>query len=390
MRTILVVLALISASFLSSAQIKSGDNIVVDEETNGDLYVAGGTVTINSLVNGDLLAAGGTININDSIAQDALLAGGNIFVNGVVKDDIRCAGGAIHISANVFGDLVVAGGKVTIDKDVQINGDLLVSGGEITVNGRINGEIESASGAFALNGIAASKIDCRGGKVSINGEVLGPAIVVAEEMKIGSNASFAKGVRYWTREGNVDFQESVRSGKAIFDAALEPESGRWHYLGFASLLMVIWYLGTALIFIVLIHYLFENTFMNAANTVRNASLKSLGWGVLFLVGVPITIIVAAITIIGLPIGALILVAYITIILLGTVIVSLLIANWVNNTYYKTWTSATIIFTAFGIFIVLKLASLTPVVGPLIMLLMVCMAFGGILLNIKWKRNATLA
>lgn len=44
-----------------NAQIKSGDNVVVDEKTNSDVYLTGGTVTINAPINGDLIAAGGTI-----------------------------------------------------------------------------------------------------------------------------------------------------------------------------------------------------------------------------------------------------------------------------------------------------------------------------------------
>jgi hypothetical protein len=39
---------------------------------------------------------------------------------------------------------------------------------------------------------------------------------------------------------------------------------------------------------------------------------------------------------------------------------------------------------------LKLASLTPFAGPLIMLLLACMAFGGILQNVRWRRNESLA
>ena len=55
-------------------QFRTGDNLVIDEAVDHDLYVAGGTVTINAPIRGDLIVAGGTITVNDSVAQDVLVA----------------------------------------------------------------------------------------------------------------------------------------------------------------------------------------------------------------------------------------------------------------------------------------------------------------------------
>ena len=75
--------------------------------------------------------------------------------------------------------------------------------------------------------------------------------------------------------------------KDVSKSALAVEEGKWHYLGFASFLMVLWYLGTALLLMIIFHYLFSRTFRDAANIVKKESLKSLGFGFLFLVGVPV-------------------------------------------------------------------------------------------------------
>ena len=384
-------LILFLISFVNvNAQIKSGDNVVIDQRMQDDVYVAGGKVNINAPISRDLIAAGGTIIVNDSIAMDALLVGGDIMVNGIVGDDIRCAGGTIHFSEDILGDLVVTGGKITIDDDVVISGDLIISGGEIILNGTVNGEIKSASGAFTLNGVAANNVDCRGGRIIINGRVNGNASLAADELRVGDDASFAQTVNYWTANGSAEFRNSMKTGSPVYDPSLKLDYGKWHLLGFTSLLMVTWYLGTALLFIALIHYLFSNTFRNAANSIKNAALRSIGLGFLFLVAVPVAIVVLAVTVVGFPLAVLILFAYIIIVLLGTIITSLLVANWINNNFQKSWTSIQIVFSAFGIFVFLKLATLTPLVGPLIMLLMAVMGFGGILQNIRWKRNSKLA
>lgn len=390
-KNLILLIAAILLSGNAISQIKSGESVTIDHPVNDDLYVAAGTVTVNAPVRGDLIVAGGTVIINDSVAQDVLVAGGNITLNGSVGDDIRCAGGTVRLFNKVLGDFIVAGGEVNIHDLSVVNGDLLSGGGKVTVDGTVKGKIRDASGEFVLNGSAEQDLECKGGKIVINGTVSGNSVLAANTIELGPDARFEKDVKYWNKEGSLDFGRSINGGKAIFDGSLEIEDGKWHYLGFASFVMVIWYLATALVMIVLIQYLFSLTLKNAANTVRNTSLKSLGLGFLFLVGVPLSIVLLFITVIGIPIAVLAAIAYGTVLLLATIIVALLVSNWINNTYYQSsWGNGRITIAAFGIFIFLKLASLTPVVGPLIMLLLACMAFGGILLNVKWRRNKALA
>jgi cytoskeletal protein CcmA (bactofilin family) len=387
-------LALVSALLSvtdSYAQFTSGEDVVISNKVTHDLYTAGGTVSVNSPVAGDLVFAGGTITISDTVQQDILGAGSNVILSGYVGDDVRCAGGTIKVSNDVAGDLIVTGGTVEIDDDVSIAGNVMVSGGKVVVDGQVKGNLVGACGEIALNGKVEGDVECRGGKISINGTVDGNSILAANTIELGSGASFNRDVRYWNSEGELDFGNAVHGGEARFDSSLEPESGKLHYLGFASALLLLWYLGTALVMIGLIQYLFGGTFKKAADTVKNASAKSLGVGVLFLIGVPAAILVTFITIVGIPVGVLALIAYVTAVLLGTVIVSLLATHWINKTYYNSaWSMARIVFIALAIFILLKLASLTPFVGPLVMLLLACMAFGAILLTIKWRKRTAVS
>ncbi len=63
------------------------------------------------------------------------------------------------------------------------------------------------------------------------------------------------------------------------------------------------------------------------------------------------------------------------------------AYWFNNRSGKLWSYWRIVFSAFGIFILMKLIYSMPFVGWLFMVLVVCMAFGGIVLNISRKKRA---
>ena len=374
--------------YASAFPIKYGNNIIISQPVYGDLYIAGGNITINAPIYGDLIIAGGTIIINDTVTNDILLAGGTATFNGFVGDDIRCAGGNIRISKNVTGDVVVAGGGVIIDKGITIGG-LLASGGNITVDGNVNGEIRGAFGELFLNGNIAKDINCRGGRITVNGNIGGKSVLAARNIVIGNNAAFNSDVHYWNRQGSIDFKQSLKNGKAIYEPLLRIRTGEWYYLGAATIFRLLWYLGMALLMILILQYLFSATMKKAADTVFNSTLKSLGFGFLFFIAVPVAAVVAFITIIGVPVGLVLVFSYIALILLATVITSVVATNWFNNRNNYKWNYWRMVFVSFGIFIVLKLVSLTPFVGWLVMILLVCISFGGILLNVNWKGKRIL-
>jgi cytoskeletal protein CcmA (bactofilin family) len=387
MKMLISILTLSSITYSSRMPyLQYGEDVTINAPVHEDLYVAGGTVTVNAPVYGDLVVTGGRIDINDSVTHDILLAGGTAVFNGYAGDDIRCAGARLQISKDVGGDLVITGGKITIDKDVIIHGNLLISGGEATLNGTVKGNVNGGAGQFTLNGKIEKEMDCRAGEITVNGTVLGETVLAAKIIEIGSTANFHNDVRYWNKEGSLDFKGTIKNGNAAYDPELKMETGHWLYLGFASFLILLWYLGAALLMIFILQYLFGVTLQKAAGTALSNSLKSIGFGFLFFIAVPIAVILSFFTIIGVPVGLILLFVYITVLFFSITITSLVAANWINNVYYGSrWKTWKLVLTAFGIFIVLKLASLTPFVGALIMAILVCLAFGAILLNIKWRK-----
>ncbi len=364
-------------------RIEYGNNIVISNPVYEDMYIAGGSITINAPIYGDLVIAGGTVIINDTVTNDILVAGGTVTLNGFVGDDVRCAGGNIRISKNVMGDVIVTGGAVIIDKGVTIGG-LLTSGGDVTIDGNVHGEIKGVFGDMFINGHVTKNIDCRGGRITINGTIDGQSILAARTIIIGNYAAFNGDVRYWNKKESVDFKQSLKNSKAVFEPGLRISTGEWYYLGSATILALLWYLGMALLMIMIFQYLFSATVKKAADTVFNSTLKSLGFGFLFFIVVPVAAFIAFASLIGIPLGIILVVGYIFLILLATVITSVIAANWYNNRTGRNWNNWQLIFSAFGIFILLKIISLIPFAGWIIMALLVCISFGSILLNVQWK------
>ena len=388
----LIILSIFSTFFLfaNAYRIQWGRTVTISTPVYEDLYIAGGTVTINAPIYGDVIIAAGTIIINNTITNDLLLAGGKVTINSYVADDIRCAGGELHILKDIGGDLVITGGTVEIAKGVSINGGLITSGGNIVVHGVVNGNIKAAAGSFTFNGIANKNFECRADKLILNGNVIGKSVLAAREILFQPNASFNNSVRYWNKAGKLDFKQSLKNGNVVFDPTLKITSKNWYYLGHTTIVGLIWYLLTVFLFILLIQYLFGNIFKKAGHSTGHSLLRSLGSGFLFLIGVPVATALLLITIIGIPIGLILIATYVVIVLLATVITSLVFASWYNEKFEYNWGYWKIALSALAMFILFKLISFTPLLGWLIMIVIACIAFGSLIRNINWKRNHSIA
>lgn len=366
----------------SFAQVRTGENILVDEKTAGDLYVAGGTITMSAPIDGDLVAAGGTVNINDSISGDLIVVGGEITLNGVVEDDVRAAGGTITITGKVNGDVLQSGGRLLVSRSAVIGGNLYCGGGEVILDGHVAGEVKSTAGTFTFNGSSDKGMEAKSGSMKLNGTVIGPVVLAAPKIEIGQLAQFNGDVRYWSKSNEVQFSGKQPEGfNSTFDASLQPESGRWYYLGFTTFLLLLWYLGMVFSLILLIQYFFSKTFQRSARNIFDTSLRAFGTGILFMIAIPVAIVITAITVIGVPLTVLLVVATIILFSLMTILISITASNWINNVLQKNhWGNGRIALVAFVIFILLKLVSLTPFVGPLVMILLAVLTFGGLVLN----------
>ena len=372
--------------FAQATRIEWGKTTIIDKPVYEDLYIAGSEIIINAPVHGDLIVAGGTVTINDTVFNDILVAGGTVNFNGFAGDDIRCAGGKLNILKDVTGDVVAAGGTIVIGKNVVI-GSLIGAGGDITIDGTVAGMVKTASGKLQLNGNVMKDLDWRGGQLTINGTIHGQAVLAAtDKIIIGNAAAFENGVRYWAPDKKVDFKQAVKGGQVTFDPSLRMDKNQWYYLGFSSVLGVFWYLGMVLVLIMIVQYLFSATMRKAGQTTYDKMMKSLGYGVLFWIGVPIAAVLACVTVIGVPVGLIALFSYIILALLATTITSVVAANWLNSRSRTNWQYWRMVFAALGIFILFKILTFTPFFGWFILAVLISIAFGSILLNINWRRK----
>lgn len=114
------------------------DEVTLDGEYPGSVYVAGGEVTLTGVVHGDLVVLGGSVR-----------------VRGTVDQDIYAAGGTIVLDGYVAGDLVVAGSEVRTIQASNIGGNLLSASKRLVLGGNVYGDVHAKTKELEQSGVVA-------------------------------------------------------------------------------------------------------------------------------------------------------------------------------------------------------------------------------------------
>ena len=384
------IFTLFSTIPLFALHFESGENVRISRAIYEDVYVFGGTIYIDAPVYGDIWCAGGTVTISDTVSGDLVVAGGNINLRGVVLDDVRAAGGDLGITGRIGGDLLVTGGTVLLESEAVVDGSFYSSGGNITLNGHVRQKFKAAAGTTVLNGTIDNGVEINCGNVHLNGTIGGTSVLVAGRITVGDDAVLRGNVRYWTNRGETDFGSALQGGaQAQFDPDLRHRFERpdYKFLGFASFLAVIWYLASSFILILIGQWLFAGLFRRAAQKAGDEPIRSLGFGFLYFAVVPIAAVLMLVTIVGIPVGFIVLFFYLLFLLLASVITALTGAFWLDQRNNHDWRPIQIAFVALGVLVALKLVGFIPFIGWIAKVAAVFTAFGAIINSNRFLNRA---
>lgn len=246
----------------SQSQIRTGGTVVVGpaETVAGDLEVTGGTVLIDGTVQGDLTATGGNVVVAGTVAGDVVATGGSVAIEGTVGGNVAALGGAIVLreGATVDGRFEAVAGDVRIDG--AILGDAVVAADTIAV-----GDAASVGGALEYNRDASSFSAAPGATIA------GGAVAVQDPAFTG-------------------FPDGVPFGGGGFAPVIPSWVGAV-YGFFANLLLGVVLLAVA-----------PGLGRRVAGVGTTDTLRAGGVGLLALLAVPVLLIAAAITIVGIPLS----------------------------------------------------------------------------------------
>jgi cytoskeletal protein CcmA (bactofilin family) len=325
------------------------DNYYLDSgQVIGDnLYVAGGSVNINGVAQKDLIAAGGTVIVNGSVGEDLTAIAGTLSILGTIKDDARVGGGNIIIGGNIGGELLLAGGQISI-----LSGASIAKGATIF------------SGNFNDEGAIRNDATVYGGKVYINGEVSGNLMVKAQEVTLGPKALIKGNFDYYTQNKAVISDGAQVLGSSNFHPTQYVQKAGFvakAFLGFITA----WWLIKLLMLIVAALVIFFIFRQGTIDLVKHAALnfwKELLRGFVLFFIIPIAIIIAILTIVGIMPALIAMIIYLLMLVLGTVFGGLIaggfISKWLfrRESYSLEW-----YMVILGVFI-FQLVKLIPFIG----------------------------
>ncbi len=337
---LLVLISVLSIS-ASALYIKTGEKIYIPSDTiiNDNLLAIGERVTVDGIVKGDLLVLADTVLIRGTVEGDVFAIGAQVDMRGEAKN-IFVTGGEVFISGVSKHDLLVAAGKFFLHERARIGKDAFVAGGQLDIAGKIYRDLRIGGGEVVLapTALVKGKIDHTVGKLAISDRA----------RVVGAVTSFAQPKQ---SRRIAEFFGKVLVAKQIF--------------GFLSMLL----LG------ILAVVLFSDQVKTVANKMTDKFWRSLGWGILSMILLPLAVVLLLITIIGIPVGIILFFLYIFAIYIAGIFASVVIGQSLLARLGRP--NVALIWSFVIGLIILKLIGMIPFVGWLIGLVLFIWAFGAV-------------
>jgi cytoskeletal protein CcmA (bactofilin family) len=332
-----------------------------------DRFAAGSSVTIDQPVPGDLFAAGGAIDVDEAVGGDAVIAGGTIRVGAPVGQDLYLSGGRLNVAAPVTRNARIAGGDVQIGPKARIAGNVSVAGGEIRIEGPIGGYLQVGAGHVYLDSTVAGDVHVGAGSVE-----LGPNARVAGRLRYASRKELEKSPQAQV-QGGIERMPLPQRGRK----AGEHAGGAFHWIWSAGLIVLAAFLTA----------LFPNLGLGTAATVRTRWPWSLLVGFIALVCIPAGIVIAMITVVGIPLALTALALYLALLILGYAASGSAAGLAVLQRWQPARASqrlVRVLFAALGMLVVVLLASI-PWVGGLVVVAAMLLGVGALLQQLERSR-----
>jgi cytoskeletal protein CcmA (bactofilin family) len=357
--------SMIAAGMLLLLHTRVCDAEPVELTFGGDRFVSGETVAIQGAIAGDLVVAGGRVSLflDSNIAGDLLAAGRDVRHTGNAAEDAYIAGRRVLLEGTIGGNARLAGSEIRLTPNSHLAGNLSAAGANLLLEGRIDGSVLVA-----------------GRDVHLNGVVVGDVRIRARNLTLGPATRIEGVLRYRSSEVLQQQTGAVVSGgieRTAWDddRAQRPEA---QTLG-------LWSAGLILLSVVLLAVLPSFT-RQAAATLRTRPGGSLLTGFLACLAIPIAAVLAFITIIGIPLGLVLLLSFTTVVLASLAIAAVAAGDGALRRLSPAreaspgWRS---ISAALAVLLLMLVASI-PLIGGVLVLLALFAGIGAVLYQVRWR------
>jgi len=328
---------------------------------NGDVVAAGRNLLLSDSVPGDIMLAGQSLAFDGFAGGSYVGAGGDQTVRGEVRGSVRAAGGSIELDATVGRNVTLAGGSVTVQQGTQIAGNAYLVGGNVRFHGTGSGDVYIRAEEAVLDGTFGSDVH-----------------VEASALTIGPDARIQGELRYRMKE---DSQPEVSAEAAVAGRLVPLESDEGNGVGWFVFKLLAFVLAAAVVVA-----LFPARLVGTARELESRPIAALGFGILWVLTVPLIVIVSAVTIVGIPTALILAAAYGASLYLAPIVPALWVGNKMLRGREPADRKGAVLLTVMGSAVV-ALALLLPWIGFLTRVVVTCAGFGSVALAIMSRRSS---
>ncbi|HEY2003498.1 MAG TPA: polymer-forming cytoskeletal protein [Candidatus Saccharimonadia bacterium] len=335
------------------------------ETKTGTYYAAGQTVTIDGDVDGDLICAGQTVSVNGNVHGDVICAGQSVTVNGTVDGSVRLGGQDVIVNGSVGRNVTVAAQSFTLSQGSHVSGDLGVLSQTAAVNGSVDRDVYGRMQSLAL-GASSGAVSVTTGALTMSGDA-----------KVNGNLHYESENSFNIDKSKVtgDISHSTPPARDMRNADNAAQAGfalRLYWI-FAGLI-----LGLAFV------WLMPGLVRRASGIMREKPGKSIGWGVIVSLVGPALALVLMVTVLGLPLGLLVGVAWLLLVLTSSIFAGIAAGLWLLDR--AEWERGSLWWAAaLGVPLTVIVLSV-PFVGGIIGLVATWWAVGGVSLAARAARS----
>jgi cytoskeletal protein CcmA (bactofilin family) len=350
-----------------------------------DLYMAGEDVRITEAVDGDLNAAGQNVTTMGAVGGTLQAAGRNVSVRGPVGGNVRAAGSSVVIEGAVNGSVLAFGETVVIASGAVVDGDAVIMGTNVTIAGTVKGAVKLGGQKITVSGTVDGDAELDAESVSLTGKVGGNTVLKAHTVSLGNGATVAGDTRFWTTPGTEDQRriQGVTKGTATYDAALERMPGEHDRPAAAAALLGVFSLFslmTGALLILVFQLATKKLFVAAAATLRKSPWMALLVGALYFTLLPVLAILLLVTVVAWPLALIAGMLWLISLLVAKALSAVVIARAIEAHRKAKWSGPAAFFASFGVYMLLRLLMVIPVIGWLACMVAVFMAVGAYMMT----------
>lgn len=363
---------LILIPFASKAYVTKSDDFIYiakDEIVEGNFYFSGKSLTVEGQIMGDLIGIAPNIQINGKVNGDVIGASQNLFINGEVGGNLRFFSSTANINGIIEKNINFFGETIILGENSVVGSDLLMQTINSELNGKVNGNVHGGTYNILINGEIEKNIN-----LTLDNQkrkIYSTSMEIGEAAVISGNINYKAGENATIKSKNIKGEINHKYPEKIKDRA--NKTTKLLYLILSSFLMAL-----------LLSYLFKDKVEKIKKVIIEKNNRLALPGLILLLLTPIAILIASLTIIGIPIALLALAIWIFILFLSRIILAMILGDYIFKIVKKEKIPQILKILSGIIFAFLLFA--LPYVGWIFSLTAVVLGFGSIYFIIKSKKH----